>query len=1398
MKTVGDLLCTVLKETLSKSSHATYSLEELGWDLSDLFRLYRDVALMNQSDEEVWILLDFDEKIDSSAWLLDTLYNLDANSDLHLRVIFINSSDSTLRLDPAYTTFVDRIEPEQPPPDERSSAGLQNPPEILVSTSEQIKESVNETQDIQDEKTGHHTQIFLQKAERQTLEVIHRNPRVAILGLELFKLLQKPNVADKHKELIIRWLANLPGSVRPTAVQEQISNISDARIESTFKMILSLDAPALSNPNSTLDILELVALAVRPLTYLELADLEEARKDWETGYIPQVVHPTSIFSLYPGVFNLLGNEVHFGHPEFRRYLLSEDSLLPNLKAKNLPKRHSLFARLCLEYLNSSYGMNWLEAAMVSSDDVGAPESRMDFLSYAVQFWLKHASLACSEWSPEDSVAQKFLSNTHLLDLWGRVYWHRTSSATRPSLERSGPLATLIEFAPESTLQATLKAHKGTDWIKGQYFNALLAAACVGKSDTVGLLLQDQSLDSEMFDLALQAALQSKDETTISMITSEAPETYPCSVAIPTALRKALELGQKSVTNRLLPRISWETIDEDDKKIILTAAISGSNVELINGLLERFQGSQGQDISEAVLQAVRNGHAALSGVLMAHLLKLAKEEEGHIALPGASTITVNGVENELTASDDSGNLERSDELNTGKAQVPVESQHADITTDEQEDTAVVVLEASSKESVPSPPAGSHCVEVVLNYAIDHGQHNVLKALIEVLRNNHSSPTSTKSLLETAILQRRPRCLSTLLELYQDISPQSKLDKNELLDLAASKGNVAAIHQLLQGLAVLDDENFPEVFQSAMRRSPAAPDVVQFLIERGRKFVTPDILIDQLNNMEPAIDNWSTEIVKLLISEGAQLDKRSILGVRTPLYDATYHGRVEIVETLIKAGADVNIFEDDDDGWWPVHAAYDNPRIMKLLLDNGANVNARTSDGDTALYLATKWGYEDCVAEILKHKPELNILIRGDTVLFKAVDGGKSKIAELLLDAGENPCHPATKAANALLLHQCVTNKHVDLLKRLLLYNFDLEHVDESGRTALNCLSSVEDIPALRLLLRRGANMETQDKPWNDTPLSNSVRLGDVELTSFLISEGVNTNATIGLHLDSTPLLLACLSCSSPDILRVLVANGANTKTVSEGTIGTIFQAVCQSAGDSRAEVLSYLLENDLVDVELTSNQWGGNLNTACLMTDPDVVDKLIKRSADVNAVDRAGRRPVHFALYRTLEHVTTLCDRDDGNNADLFALDYMERNALHFAVISGRLNLVQHIIKQRPGLAKEKDCDGWTPLFWAVREALNWDVETSERAAIIETLVKDGADIMDVVEGPPQRWATYHVARYYGLDNDTIELVTPTEEQIAQSNQRAFWDESLAAKPRTARRHGDSFCDICLLVSFSLM
>ena len=69
-------------------------------------------------------------------------------------------------------------------------------------------------------------------------------------------------------------------------------------------------------------------------------------------------------------------------------------------------------------------------------------------------------------------------------------------------------------------------------------------------------------------------------------------------------------------------------------------------------------------------------------------------------------------------------------------------------------------------------------------------------------------------------------------------------------------------------------------------------------------------------------------------------------------------------LIKAGVDVNNTKDCY-GWTALHyAAYNGILVAcQLLLDHGADVNARNDQGNTPLCLAKAWVHED-VAKLLE--------------------------------------------------------------------------------------------------------------------------------------------------------------------------------------------------------------------------------------------------------------------------------------------------------------------------------------------------------------------------------------------------------------------------------------------------
>lgn len=70
--------------------------------------------------------------------------------------------------------------------------------------------------------------------------------------------------------------------------------------------------------------------------------------------------------------------------------------------------------------------------------------------------------------------------------------------------------------------------------------------------------------------------------------------------------------------------------------------------------------------------------------------------------------------------------------------------------------------------------------------------------------------------------------------------------------------------------------------------------------------------------------------------------------TPLHWAARHGHLEVVETLIANGADVNAV--DVFGRTPLHLAAPHPVVMEMLIGAGADVDARDQLSNTPLHRA----------------------------------------------------------------------------------------------------------------------------------------------------------------------------------------------------------------------------------------------------------------------------------------------------------------------------------------------------------------------------------------------------------------------------------------------------------------
>jgi ankyrin repeat protein len=193
------------------------------------------------------------------------------------------------------------------------------------------------------------------------------------------------------------------------------------------------------------------------------------------------------------------------------------------------------------------------------------------------------------------------------------------------------------------------------------------------------------------------------------------------------------------------------------------------------------------------------------------------------------------------------------------------------------------------------------------------------------------------------------------------------------------------------------------------------------------------------------------VRLLLENGADVNKASLLG-RTPLLVAAgTYGTIETVGLLLDRGAAVN--GADATGLTPVIAAsnVDDAAVVKLLIEKGADINARATVGAavTALMGAASNGDAELTRFLLTRKADVHAISpdRAGTVKNGPVAFG-----------------------NVTALHFAVGSRNLETVKLLLDAGSDVNARDVRGLTPL-VFAIATDRPnaeIISLLLERGAD------------------------------------------------------------------------------------------------------------------------------------------------------------------------------------------------------------------------------------------------------------------------------------------------------------------------------------------
>ena len=139
----------------------------------------------------------------------------------------------------------------------------------------------------------------------------------------------------------------------------------------------------------------------------------------------------------------------------------------------------------------------------------------------------------------------------------------------------------------------------------------------------------------------------------------------------------------------------------------------------------------------------------------------------------------------------------------------------------------------------------------------------------------------------------------------------------------------------------------------------------------------------------------EFAEYLVKHRARLNLRN-KNNESALSIASYMGFLPQVKLLVEAGAEVDFY-----GWPPLsYAAYNGHlAVADYLITRGAEINAKTANGSTALFFAARFGHLEIVELLLKNKADPTVVNEnGDTAVDWALKSKNTDIADLLRAAG----------------------------------------------------------------------------------------------------------------------------------------------------------------------------------------------------------------------------------------------------------------------------------------------------------------------------------------------------------------------------------------------------------------
>lgn len=389
---------------------------------------------------------------------------------------------------------------------------------------------------------------------------------------------------------------------------------------------------------------------------------------------------------------------------------------------------------------------------------------------------------------------------------------------------------------------------------------------------------------------------------------------------------------------------------------------------------------------------------------------------------------------------------------------------------------------------------------LHSAVGAGRADLVRLLLEHGADVRAPvPEDQLQPLHLAARQGNREVVELLLARHADANARTREDKSTPLHEAARAGHAEAARALLEhGAAVdalvdvplsLDGPLLPVGLDTAEN-----PSLVTWTQEHEPARLGPG---KGMSPLHTASRYGRADVVRVLLDHKADPDAAVAETGATALHLAAANGHGEVVELLLRRGAKVDALNRG--GGTPLHLALYRKRrgVVGLLLSHKANPLACDCAGTSALHYAAMSGDADLVRLLIDRGADVNARTREDAVtpLHYAASAANPGAVAALLERGAS-----VNAANTwgeTPLHRAARLSRAGAVSLLLAGKADPNATDRLGCTPLHSALATltPDVPTVQRLLDRGADPNAKDGE-GKTPLDDAKELGAAEIVEMM--------------------------------------------------------------------------------------------------------------------------------------------------------------------------------------------------------------------------------------------------------------------------------------------------------------